>query len=516
MAIPSTKLAASLAKLRALQADGRRVLESGELPRVHRERLGQQGFLRAVMKGWNIATSPAAEPGDSTPWYAVFWEFCARYCEKRFGKDWYLSPEQYLLLDAENTAIPAQVVVYSPKGTNNTLTLLFGTSLYDLKQKQRPPATDLTVKDGLRIFVPAAALTKVPENFFARHPVEIQVALAAIKDCSEVLARLLQGGHSVVAGRLAGAFRRVGRQAVADEIIKTMKGAGYDVREIDPLAREHVVRPLPQGAAPIVGRIQALWASLRGAAMEGFPPAPGLPKDKKAYLRFVDDIYQSDAYHSLSIEGYRVTPELIERVRAGNWNPDLSEADRQSRDALAARGYWQAFRQVKETVARIIAGSPPGAQVRTAHRDWYRELFAPSVTAGLIGAAALAGYRNAPVLIQGSRHVPPRAEVVPDAMSTLFDLLESEREPSVRAVLGHWLLGFIHPYIDGNGRMARFLMNAMLASGGYPWTVIRVDDRVAYLRALESASVDGDIGPFAAFIAERVRWSIEQAKTAKK
>jgi Fic family protein len=62
-------------------------------------------------------------------------------------------------------------------------------------------------------------------------------------------------------------------------------------------------------------------------------------------------------------------------------------------------------------------------------------------------------------------------------MNALFDLLEGESEPSVRAVLGHWMFGYIHPYPDGNGRIARFLMNAMLASGGYPWTVIRVEDR---------------------------------------
>ena len=61
-----------------------------------------------------------------------------------------------------------------------------------------------------------------------------------------------------------------------------------------------------------------------------------------------------------------------------------------------------------------------------------------------------------------------------------------------------------------SGRMARFLMNAMLASGGYPWTVVRVEDRNAYLAALDRASIDGDIEPFAGFIAERVRWSMEQ------
>lgn len=221
-------------------------------------------------------------------------------------------------------------------------------------------------------------------------------------------------------------------------------------------------------------------------------------------------IYQSDAYHSLSIEGYRVTPELIEQVRAGNWGHEGHDADRQSRDALAARGYWQAFQLVRSAVGEIIGGAAPGALVRKAHRDWYGELFQPCVAAGLIAPSALAGYRNDAVYLRGSRHVPPRWEAVRDAMPALFDLLEQESEPAVRAVLGHWLFGYIHPYPDGNGRMARFVMNAMLASGGYPWTVIRVEDRDAYLAALESASIDQDVAPFARFLAERVQWSLEQ------
>jgi Fic family protein len=101
-------------------------------------------------------------------------------------------------------------------------------------------------------------------------------------------------------------------------------------------------------------------------------------------------------------------------------------------------------------------------------------------------------------------------------MPALFDLVEAEPEPSVRAVLGHWLFGYIHPYPDGNGRMARFLMNVLLASGGYPWTVIRVEDRIAYLNALDRASIDLDAGPFANFIAERVRRSVRKGKTTPK
>lgn len=60
-------------------------------------------------------------------------------------------------------------------------------------------------------------------------------------------------------------------------------------------------------------------------------------------------------------------------------------------------------------------------------------------------------------------------------LPVLFDLLMEEPEAAVRVVLGHFVFAYIHPYMDGNGRMGRYLMNVMLASGGYPWTVIPVD-----------------------------------------
>lgn len=99
-------------------------------------------------------------------------------------------------------------------------------------------------------------------------------------------------------------------------------------------------------------------------------------------------------------------------------------------------------------------------------------------------------------------------------MPALFDLIEGEPAPAVRAVLGHWLVGYVHPFPDGNGRIERFLMNALLASGGYPWTVIRVDDRSEYLAALEAASVGSDVRPFARFVAAQMRRSSPRFSSA--
>jgi Fic family protein len=58
--------------------------------------------------------------------------------------------------------------------------------------------------------------------------------------------------------------------------------------------------------------------------------------------------------------------------------------------------------------------------------------------------------------------------------------------------------------MDGNGRIGRFLMNVMMASGGYPWTVIPVEDRNQYMHSLERASVGEDIVPFAEFLGSLV------------
>ena len=92
-----------------------------------------------------------------------------------------------------------------------------------------------------------------------------------------------------------------------------------------------------------------------------------------------------------------------------------------------------------------------------------------------------------------------------ETMAAISPTSTKRPQACVRAVLGHFVFLFTHPYPDGNGRMGRFLMNSMMASGGYPWTVIELERRSEYMAALDEASSRENIVPIAEFVASSMR-----------
>ncbi len=504
MAAPSEKLAASLEKLHRIQDErGIAIIKSDMLTRTHRERLMKNGFIREVIKGWYISCRPEEQEGDTTSWYVSYWDFVAAYIYSRFDTDWCLSPDQSLSLHSGNFTPPPQLLIRSPKASNNIVNLLHGMSVLDVKL-DIPLHTERVEIEGVQVFSLTQGLISVSADFFTCHPMDARTCLAMVKNASDILAKLLNGGNSVVAGRLAGAFRNIGKDKIANDILNAMKSAGHDVRETDPFEKKLLLNLSSREVSPYVSRIKIMWKQMREVVIEHFPASPETVPGVEDYLNRVQEIYTSDAYHSLSIEGYRVSRELIEKVQRGDWNPEQNDEDRQQKDAMVARGYYQAFQAVKKSIFSILEGRKAGEVADEEHGNWFRELFAPSVTAGIIRPSDLAGYRNEPVYIKGSLHTPPGPEAVRDAMPALFDILKEENHAGVRAVLGHFIYVYIHPYKDGNGRIARFLMNLMLASGNYPWTVITLDKRQEYMAALEKASVNNDITEFAQFIGTQV------------
>ncbi|WP_240543742.1 cell filamentation protein Fic [Spirosoma foliorum] len=364
MATPAEKLAQSLEALHTLQQTEKIVaIRTTDLTRTHRERLLKHGFLKEVLKGWYITSRPDELPGDTTGWYTSFWQFCATYLNERFGDQWVLSPEQSLALHSGNWVVPSQLLVRSANANNNETKLLFGTSLFDIRVNL-PVDDEVVIEEGIRIYSLTAALVFCSTIYFVRSPMDARNVLALVRDASDLLTILLRGGHTVVAGRLAGAFRNIGNNRIADEIVQTMRSAGYEVREDDPFTAKFSGILSFRETSPYVNRVRLMWQSMRERVLAVFPAAPGLPQDIDTYLKQVDDAFVTDAYNSLSIEGYQVTPALIERVRQGQWNPDQVESDQDQKNALAARGYWQAHQTVRQTIRSVLQGQNAGGSNR--------------------------------------------------------------------------------------------------------------------------------------------------------
>ncbi|MCX6706269.1 MAG: Fic family protein [Candidatus Woesebacteria bacterium] len=120
-------------------------------------------------------------------------------------------------------------------------------------------------------------------------------------------------------------------------------------------------------------------------------------------------------------------------------------------------------------------------------------------------------YRTGEVAVTGATHQPPSAIEVPYLMSNLiswFGHNQNRFHPIELAAVIHHKLVSIHPFVDGNGRCARLLMNIILMQKGYPLVIILKNDRKIYYEALSKAD-NGNLIPFVTFVARTVERSLD-------
>lgn len=506
MATAHQKLAQSLAILKTIQDQGIRIIKASEhkaLTRVHRERLLAAGFIKPAMPGWYLPSRPDEQSGDSTSWYANMEAFVATYANFRFGSDWQLAPDQSLVFQSGETTLSRQIQIYSPKASNDIIQLPHGCSLFLYKVKPESINSQVIINaNGLRLLPLEDCLFKLPAAFYELRPEVAQIALRRA-DLNALSRLVLKEGSTTIAGRLAGALEAAGRNDDAELLASTMTAAGHSLRITNPFVITLRDMANPRTESPYVQRLRLMWADMREQVIAIWANVPKrAPQDIDGFMADVESRYAADALNSLSIEGYAVTPELIERVRNGLWSPEINAADRDMMNAMAAKGYFATYKQVTALIRQALQEqTSSGALLRRNLARWHLALFSPSVTAGIVTAGELAGYRNRPVFIKNAEHVPPPAEALMDAMDLLFSLLTTEDNPGVRGVLGNFVFVFIHPYIDGNGRLGRFILNFMLATGGHMWTVVPVTQRAEYMDALAQASSQGNVIPFAQMMA---------------
>ena len=133
-------------------------------------------------------------------------------------------------------------------------------------------------------------------------------------------------------------------------------------------------------------------------------------------------------------------------------------------------------------------------------------------------------YRSVQVEISGSEFKPPNPESVPGKMAEFGEWLkeasvESPREPTVEGLLNaavaHTWFVYIHPFVDGNGRVGRMLMNLLLMRSTFPIAIITREDRMRYYDALE-VSQGSDLSPFLSLLSETLLEGVEEYEDAVK
>lgn len=113
-------------------------------------------------------------------------------------------------------------------------------------------------------------------------------------------------------------------------------------------------------------------------------------------------------------------------------------------------------------------------------------------------------YRDENVKIKGAKHIPPNYLIIPELMNKLIINYKSwnKYHPIIKAALIHGELVKIHPFVDGNGRTSRLVMNLSLMNSGYLPVIIKKEKRLEYYNALDKAHTTGDYTDFVKLVNE--------------
>lgn len=198
-------------------------------------------------------------------------------------------------------------------------------------------------------------------------------------------------------------------------------------------------------------------------------------------------------YESNRIEGNTLTLRETDLVV----NKGLTVGGKSMREHLEAINHYEAILYIRELATH--GATLDEREVRHIHA-----LVLRGIDRNNAGC-----YRSLPVMIAGSRHVPPQPWAVPKLMEDYGLWLSGESlklHPVVRAAEAHERLVTIHPFIDGNGRTSRLVMNLILLASGYAIANIPgdTDSRRAYYDALEKANLEADKTDFLTLISEHV------------
>ena len=201
------------------------------------------------------------------------------------------------------------------------------------------------------------------------------------------------------------------------------------------------------------------------------------PLPKLALKSLEEKLEIDEVHNSTAIEGNSLTlGETALVLQKG-----LTVSGKPLKDHLEVKGYDEAYKYIQSIYKKSAQVSEE--LIKEIHRLIFRHF-----DNGLLKEYdyAIGFYRKIPVYISGSEFVPPNYIKVPELMNALVDFLTKiKNKPIIKSAIAHFGLAYVHPFVDGNGRTARLLMNFILFSAGYPIVIVKNKRRPDYLKSLE-------------------------------
>ncbi|MEY9971623.1 Fic family protein [Lysinibacillus sp. RC46] len=217
-----------------------------------------------------------------------------------------------------------------------------------------------------------------------------------------------------------------------------------------------------------------------------------LPKYTVQSLR--EKLFLEWTYNSNAIEGNTLTINETKVVLEG-----ITVGGKTMREHLEVINHRDAISYVEDIVRKEEPFSE--WQIKNLHRLVLKRI--DDEYAGV--------YRNQQVFTSGAVHTPPEAIKIQEQMDQLMKWYEGDAQslhPIERGAMLHAIFVGIHPFIDGNGRTSRLLLNLELMKSGYPPIIIKVENRLAYYNALDKAHTTKDYRDFIELVATEVESSL--------
>lgn len=215
-----------------------------------------------------------------------------------------------------------------------------------------------------------------------------------------------------------------------------------------------------------------------------------ISESSRVFERARQEFYYLQIYHTTAIEGNTLSLEQMRSIM----ETGLAIGGKSVLEHNEVLGLNAALQFINDTLMQRI-GPITVRDILAIHQRVMG--FVDPIDAGHV--------RTTQVFIGG--HVPPPSSEVNDLMEEFVDWLNSEEalllHPVEFAALAHYKFVYIHPFVDGNGRTARLLMNLILMRSGYPPLIVKLADRHTYYETLKMGNV-GDIRPFIRFISQNL------------